>query len=35
MDDEPKLVPDSKYDPIRDTEPYDVMVDDELTEEDE
>lgn len=24
-----------KYDSIRDTEPYDVMVDDELTEEDE
>lgn len=24
-----------KYDPIGDTEPYDVMVDDELTEEDE
>jgi hypothetical protein len=23
-----------KYDPNRDTEPYDVMVDDELTEED-
>ena len=35
MDDEPKLVPDNKYDPTGDTEPYDVMVDDELTEENE
>lgn len=26
---------DADYDPNRDTEPYDVMIDDELTEEDE
>lgn len=35
MNDEIKIVPDSKYNPIRDTEPYDVMVDDKLTEENE
>jgi hypothetical protein len=34
MDDEPKLVPDSKYSPIGDTEPYDTYIDDKLTEED-
>lgn len=31
MNNEPKLVPDDKYDPTGDREPYDTYVDDKLT----